>query len=134
MGFDVNRVQNSKLLYPEESYVINGALIKVAKALGPGLLEKHYQNALKMELKKTGLAFSEQFYVPIKYDGVKIGCYYLDFLVEGKIVVELKRGKFVPAHIMDQTKNYMKILDMKLGIIGCFTYSGVILQRVLNEY
>lgn len=134
MGFDLNNVKSSDLLYPEESYVINGVLIKVAKELGPGHLEKHYQKAVRLELMKTDLAFSEQYYVPIKYDGQKIGCYFLDFLVENKIVIELKRGKFVPAHILNQTKNYIEILNIKLGIIGCFTYSGVILKRVLNEY
>ncbi len=129
-----NNSKNVEVAYPELSYKINGVVFNVFKEIGSGHLEKYYQKAVAIELKKQGINFVEQRYVPVVYQGKSIGKYYLDFLVEDKIVLELKKGIFIPANLIQQTKKYLMALNLKLAIIACFTNKGVIIKRILNLY
>ena len=122
------------LLYPELSYKINGVLFEVYRQLGGGHLEKYYQLAIKNALEKEGLRFQEQVYVPLKFNDKVIGKYYLDFLIEDKIILELKRGKIVPISNINQVKQYLIALNLKLAIIVSFLQTGARINRVLNEY
>jgi GxxExxY protein len=70
--------------------VIIGCAYRVGNALGCGFLEKVYENALRHELEKAGLKVQQQFPVPVVYDGVVVGDFYPDLLVEGTVLVELK--------------------------------------------
>jgi len=126
-------VRRDDLLFPELSFKINGVLFDVHKQLGGGHNEKYYQKAVAIGLKNKGINFTEQQYVPLTFQGEYVGKYYLDFLVERKIVLELKRGQFVPAHIIQQAKQYLELLDLQLALIACFTYKGVIVKRIINQ-
>lgn len=127
------KVHRSDLLYPELSFQINGVLFDVFKQIDGGHQEKYYQKAVAMGLKKSGIIFVEQRYVPLLYEGERIGSYYLDFFIEEKIVLELKRGQYIPAHIIQQTNQYLHTLDSQLGLIGCFTHTGVVIKRIINQ-
>ena len=87
-------VRRKELLYPDLSYQINGALFEVFRQIGGGHDEKYYQKAVAIALKKAGLKFHEQAHVPLLFDGQHVGKYYLDFLVEEKIILELKKSNF----------------------------------------
>ena len=83
--------------YDEECYPhseltekIIGAAMKVHSALGPGFLEKIYENALLRQLFQIGLAASQQVRYPVSFDGYLVGEHFLDIVVEGKVYVELK--------------------------------------------
>ena len=80
----------SELVYPKLSYKIVGILYKVYNALGGGYQEKVYQAAVKREFIKNKIGFIEQVSVDLIYDKDKIARYRLDFIVEHKIVLELK--------------------------------------------
>lgn len=125
-------VRRNDLLYPELSYEINGALFDVFRQLGGGHPEKYYQRAVALALTKRNIAFTEQEYVPLKFENKIIGKYYLDFLIENKIILELKRGKFVDALIIDQVKQYLLTLKLSLALIACFTQRGVFTKRIVN--
>ena len=125
-------VRRSDLLYPDLSYQINGALFEVFRQISGGHNEKYFQKATAMALRDRQLRFVEQYYVPVTFNDGKIGRYYLDFLIEGKIVLELKRGKFVPAKIIDQVTKYLDVLDLELALVACFTYEGVSIKRIIN--
>jgi len=127
-------LRRNDLLYPELSYKINGVLFKVFRQLGGGHREKYYQEAVSFGLKECGINFKEQFYVPLKFDDKIVGKYYLDFLIEDKIVLELKRGNIVAVNNIDQVKGYLSALNLKLAIIVSFTFNGVKINRILNEY
>ena len=72
----------------------------VANALGPGFLEKVYENALAVELRRCGLQFDQQKAVHVMYRGVIVGDYIADLLVEGSALVELKTVAAVdPVHV-----------------------------------
>jgi GxxExxY protein len=86
---------------------IIGAAFKVSNALGCGFLEKVYENALAHELRKSGLRVAQQHPVPVYYDGVQVGDFFADLLVEDEVLVELKAARaFDPAHEA-QCLNYL---------------------------
>src|SRR4051812_26045783 len=96
----VEILRRNDLILPDLSYKIVGVLLKVYGELGYGLYEKTYQNAVAVGLIQAPLKYTEQLYAPVIFGGKVVGKNYLDFVVEGKVAVELKRGdKFVKAHI-----------------------------------
>ena len=125
-------LRRNDLLFPELSYTINGVLFDVFKQIGGGHQEKYYQKAVAIGLKEKQIKFEEQVYVPLKFNGEIVGKYFLDFLIEGSIILELKRGKFIPAKVIDQTKQYLDTLHLELGLIECFTTDGVFTKRIIH--
>jgi GxxExxY protein len=125
--------RKSPLIYPELSYTINGVLFDVHNTLGGQLPEKYIQKAVATGLRNKGISFKEQYYVPLTFQGNHIGKYYLDFLIEEKIVLELKRGRYVPRNIFNQANKYLDTLDLPLAIIGCFAQDCVVIKRIINQ-
>lgn len=129
-----NGGEQTNFLYPELSYKIRGCLFDVHNALGGGHKEKYYQKAVAQALKTKNISFVEQYYVPIKFQDILVGKYYLDFLIEDEIVLELKRGRYTSVGVINQTKQYLKALNLKLAIIACFATDAVITKRMINLY
>src|ERR1700722_1923019 len=121
--YSSDKIRTSKLLYPELSYNVIGALLEVYKKLGPGLPEKYYQKALAEEFSNRGIKFKEQVLVELKYNEVVIGKFYADFVVEELVVVELKTYRFFSRKNIEQTLGYLKSLNLQLGILANFTQS-----------
>lgn len=120
------------LIYPELSYAIVGCSFEVYNELGFGHAEKAYQKALAISLKKNNLNFKEQVYFPLKFQGETVGRGYCDFVVEGKVIVELKKNdRFSKANI-DQVNQYLKASNLKLALLINFTKSGAIYKRLVN--
>ena len=69
-----------------------GVLFEVFKELGAGHKEKYYENAVVEELKEAGISFEQQLYTPLSFKGKVVGKYFLDFLIDKKIVLEIKKG------------------------------------------
>lgn len=120
------------LIYPELCYKVMGVLFEVFKQLGIGYQEKYYQRVIAIELENSKLKFKEQVPALINYKGVRVGRYYLDFLIEGKLILEIKKhDKFSKANI-EQVFGYLKATKLKLGIIANFTKTGVKFKRIVN--
>lgn len=97
-------------------YVI-GAAIAVHQELGPGFLEKLYEEALCRELARRGLRFERQKRVDVVYQGEVIGQAVIDLLVEGRLVVELKAADSIhPVHVA-QTISYLRTINEPLGLL-----------------
>lgn len=124
--------KGEKVIYPELSYKLVGLLFEVNRKLGPNHKENFYQNAVKQELIERGIKFHEQVYSPLNYKNYKIGKYYFDFLIENKIILELKKGSIFHHQNIEQVLSYLKTANLKLGIIANFTREGVRFYRVLN--
>lgn len=120
------------LVCPELSYQIVGILFNVHNDLGFGYQEKYYQKAIALEFKKAGIKFQEQVSLPINFKDQKIGRYFLDFLVENKIVVEIKRHDQFHKRDIQQVYSYLKHFNLQLGILVSFTKNGVYFRRILN--
>ena len=96
---------------------IIGCAFAVANTLGAGFVEKVYENALAYELRRGGVAVEQQAAVVVRYEGVIVGEYAVDLLVEGAVVVELKavRG-FDDAHFA-QCLNYLKAAGLRVCLL-----------------
>ncbi|MBL4752982.1 MAG: GxxExxY protein [Flavobacteriales bacterium] len=100
--------------------------------LGPGHSEKSYQRALAIALRAKDLQFKEQVYYKLKFRDEIVGRGYLDFLVDEKVILELKKDvNFSKTH-MEQVLNYIKLSKLKLGILLNFTKEGVKFKRIVN--
>lgn len=118
------------------SYQIRGAIYDVYKNLGPGLLESVYEEALTYELKKRDLKVERQLEVPIKYDGQLLKtALRLDMLVEDKVIIELKSVKDMQEVFFKQTRTYLRLMGLKLGILVNFNTNDILedsIFRVVN--
>jgi len=122
------------LIHPELSYKIVGAAFNVYNSMGNGHHERCYQQALAEEFRNRHLQFQEQLSMPLKYGTKTIGRNILDFLVENKVVVEIKREtRFSKANI-DQVVEYLKTGSFKLAILINFGNDGVKFRRIVNLY
>ena len=72
---------------------IIGCAYKVHNALGPGFLEKVYENSLRIELERLGLEVKQQEPINVTYDGQVVGEYYADLWIDGRVVIELKAAQ-----------------------------------------
>ncbi len=120
------------LVSPELSYKIVGCAFDVHNSIGSGHPEKYYQKALAASLKKAGLVFEEQVYSPLKYKDVVIGKNFFDFLIDKKIIVEIKKGKHYAKKNIDQVMEYLKTSGLKLALLIHFGNESVGFQRVIN--
>ena len=120
------------LIYPELSYKLVGILFDVYNELGSGFQEKYYYRGIREALKTANLSFKEQQFIPLKYKESKIGHYFIDFVVEEKIVLEIKQGeRFLKGNI-NQVYGYLMAQNLKLGILVNFTRDGIKFKRILN--
>lgn len=124
---------NSKLIYPKTSYRIIGIAFKVYNLLGPRHQEKVYQKSFKILLKKENLDFQENLYSPILVNNQIVGKYFLDFLIQGRIVVELKVGNKIYKRDYLQVRSYLNQKKLRLGIIILFSPDGVKYKRIINK-
>jgi len=126
-------IQKQDLIYPELSYKLVGLAYNVFNELGHRHLEKIYQKAYAKELKEAGIIFKEQASYQVIYKEEIIGNNFLDFLIEEKVIIELKRSDFYSKKYIDQVSNYIKVSNLKLAILINFTSNGVRIKRIVNE-
>jgi len=129
--FDPRRVRNPNLLFPEESYKIKGACLAVHRALGCGFLERVYENALAHELRKRGFQVQQQVPVKVFYDGVLVGDYVADMLVDQKFIIEVKATEADHETYHAQLVNYLKATGNPLGFLGNFGMRSLYFKRVV---
>lgn len=127
-----HKLQREDLVYPELSYRICGILFDVWRKMGAGFQEKYYQKAVSVAMKMAGIKIAEQLMVPLVFEGNDIGKYFLDFLVEDKIILELKKGDYYQKQNIEQVKAYLAAKNLQLALIANFTSRGVRVKRILN--
>ncbi len=125
-------IQKQDLIYPELCYKLVGLAYTVFNELGHGHLEKIYQKAYAKELKEANILYKEQAPYQVIYKEEVIGNNYLDFLIEDKLIIELKRSDFYSKKYIDQVSNYIKVSNLKLAILINFTSNGVRVKRIVN--
>lgn len=119
-------------LYTDETYKLIGMGYTVYNNLKFGYQEKYYQRAYALELDQSGYRYRQESKVRIVYKEKIIGRYFLDFLVNDRIVVELKvASDFHPKHVA-QVLGYLKAKNLRIGIILLFTKKGLRVKRVIN--
>jgi len=113
---------------------IIGCAYVVANSLGSGFLEKVYENALAHEVRKAGLKVDQQSSVEVRYDGVVVGGYCADLLVEEAVVVELKAVKALDDIHLAQCLNYLKATGLKICLLINFGSPRLQVKRLVNRF
>jgi GxxExxY protein len=110
---------------------IIGCAFTVGNALGHGFLEKVYENA--HELRKAGLVVAQQRAINVCYDGVTVGEYVIDLLVEGEVLVEIKTVRVLDDVHSAQCLNYLKATGHRLCLLINFAKPRVEIRRIVRD-
>ena len=122
----------AELIEKDLSYKIVGILFDVYNALGGGYQEKYYQRAIMNELRRRGIGFREQANIPLIYKGNPIGRYFLNFLIEDKIVLEIKAESKFYVRDVRQVLAYLKSSNTPLAILANFNRNTLQFKRILK--
>lgn len=108
------------------------AAIKIHKTLGPGLLEKAYEECLAFELRKRGLKVDQQKGMPLIYDEVSMEVgYRVDMLIENKLIVEIKSVRAFQDNDIAQVLTYLRLSGCKLGLL--INFNVVLLKNGIKR-
>jgi len=129
----INKTAN--YLHSEITELILKAYFKVYNKLGYGFLEKVYENAMMIELKRLDLVCEKQRSLNVSYDGLIIGEYYADIIVNECVIIELKAAENLCSEHECQLVNYLKASEIEVGILLNFGKKPEFKRRVLTaEY
>lgn len=110
-----------------------GCAYKVHNTLGFGFLEKVYENALRLELRKQGIHVQQQARIPVWYEGQQVGLYFPDLWIEAQLIIEIKAAvALAPEHEM-QLVHYLAATDIDHGLLINFG-AKVQIKRKFREY
>jgi GxxExxY protein len=113
-GFSSGR---NTMLHEDITSKVIAAFYTVYNTLGYGFLEKVYENALILELKKRGLKVLHQVPIQVRYEGHVIGEYFSDLLVEDRVILELKAAEDIVKAHENQLVNYLKATNLEVGLV-----------------
>ena len=115
------------------THAIIGCAYKVHNILGPGFLEKIYENALKIELAKLNIEARQQHELLVLYDGNNVGTYYSDLWIDGQLIIEIKAVHNLMKQHEVQLVHYLTATQVDNGLLINFG-SSVQVKRKFREY
>jgi GxxExxY protein len=131
MDTDKQPISKSILIEADVTERILGASFKVLNTLGAGFLEKVYENALSIELRRNELSVENQKIIRISYEGTIVGEYQADMVVNGKVIVECKAtSNLDPVHEA-QLINYLKASGLHVGLLINFGRPKLMYRRLV---
>ena len=110
-----------------------GCAFEVANVLGCGFLEKVYQNALLLEVRRCGLQVEKEKLIQVRYKNQIVGEYFADILVDKNIVIEIKAVKELNEIHQAQLLNYLRATKLPLGLLINFATPRIQIKRMLND-
>jgi GxxExxY protein len=124
----------STIIFKEESYNIQGAIIEVHREMGCGFLESVYQECLEHEFSLRGIPFKSHVQLSIKYkDKLLRQCYIPDFICYDKIIVEIKAIQDLANEHRAQVLNYLQATGLRLGFLVNFGhYPKASIERIVR--
>jgi GxxExxY protein len=108
-----------------------GCAMSVSNSLGASFLEKVYENALMIELQRSGLEALAQQSLKVRYRGIVVGDYCADIVVNGCVLLELKAAKNIDENHQAQLLNYLKTTGLKVGLILNFGTPRLGIKRMI---
>ena len=107
---------------------------RIRRQLGPGFLEKVYKNAMVVELRKLKLNFETEKLIQVLYDGIVVGEYRTDIIVEGKLILELKATQDLSIANEVQLVNYLTSTQIDDGLLINFGSDKLLFKRKYRIY
>ena len=126
METDNHRWETNKI-----TEAVIGAAYKVGNTLSSGFLEKVYENALAIEIRKSGLQVVQQHSINVKYEGAIVGEFVADLLVQDEVLIELKAVKALDEIHLAQCLNYLKATGFHVCLLINFGNPKVEIKRIM---
>lgn len=123
-------MSTSVLLYQELTYKVRGAIFTVYNTLGPGHKEVLYQRSLEKELQQINIPFTREPKLPIRFREEIVGTYQPDFVIDKKLILEIKAVEYMPPHFIKQLVYYLKGTNYKLGLLVNFGPRLEIIRKI----
>ena len=135
MDVKKNKPTNNKsLLYKELVYQLQGIFFEIYKSVGPGFKELIYQNAIEEELKENNINYKGEPTIKVKYKNKLLGYYKPDFIVDEKVIIEVKSVPEMPMYFENQLFSYLKASNYLLGLLVNFGSVGKVdIRRRIYE-
>lgn len=122
----------TKLIQADETYAVTGAAIEVHRVLGPGFLEKVYQEAMQIELEARKIPFEAEKLLGIDYKGHRLAQrYFADLVCYEQIIVEIKALNTLSGKEEAQLLNYLKATGLRVGLLFNFGSHGKLERKRL---
>ncbi len=131
MDADIRRLNVADYPYQDLTFAVNGCSMTVLNEIGHGFHEKIYENALALAFEDKGLSFSQQKNYNVMFQGRSVGAFMPDFVVEDKIIVELKTIDKIGPIEKGQVLNYLRASKLALGLIFNFKNQKLEWQRIV---
>jgi len=126
-------MMNKNYKYSELTGIVIGAAMHVHSELGNGFPEIIYHRSFAIELQERDLSYVSEIAMPLYYKGKKVGKRRLDFLVEEKVLVELKAVSEINETHYSQVLNYLKAYNLEMGLLVNFGESSLKFKRFINS-
>ena len=124
---------NEHLKYGDITEKVIWCAMKVHQKMSNGYLEAVYQNCLAIEMDKAGINYEREVELPIFYEDIKVGKRRVDFMIEEKVLVELKaQAELTNAHLA-QGLNYLETHNLEVGLLINFGAKSLQFRRLINE-
>ena len=120
-----------RLLCKEGTHEIIGCAFEVLNALGHGLLEKPYENALVVEFQERKIPYMQQKRFPVMYKNVNVGEYIPDLIAFDKVIVDTKVIDSIGNNEIAQIINYLKITGLRVGLLLNFKHAKLEWERIV---
>ena len=118
-----------KLKEEDLTYRIRGAVFQVYNTLGPGFKETVYHNSLREEFEKQKVKYRDKERIKIHYNGKQVGIYEPDFIIDDKVIIELKAVEVMPTVFETQLYSYLKATKYKIGMLINFGSDKLDIKR-----
>lgn len=126
-------MEDGKVIYKDLSYKISGLLFYIHNKLGRYSKEKNYADALELVLKEGTIPFKRELAISTDILSKKLNLYRFDFLIDNKILLELKAKDFISKDDYFQVLKYIKLNNVKLGLLVNFREKYLKPRRILNS-
>jgi GxxExxY protein len=111
-----------------------GVLYKIHNKLGTGLLEKHYSKAIEIELIDQKIPFTKEQMIQLEYNGKNIGKFFVDYVINDQIVIEIKATRLFNESSFRQAYSYLRQLNLPLAIVCNFHGDNLRYKRIINSH
>ena len=130
----LTNLSDQQMMLNSLSETLIGLSFKVYNQLGRGYLEKVYENALAHELTKVEITLQQQPFLIVRYDGIVVGEFQPDLIIDNKLLVEIKAVSEITKNHEAQCFNYLKASSLKLGLLINFGATSVQVRRKVNGF
>ncbi len=125
-------MKTNELIYGDLSYKLMGILFTVHRKLGNSYQEKYYQRATALALDEAKIPYEREVMINLSFNNQSIGKYYLDFVIDDKIALEIKAVPRINDEYYQQLLAYLDAANLKLGIVANFRTKRLTYKRLIN--